>query len=252
MHEDGGTDSGAAPDGASVLAVLDACAESFDFPMLDNGDVYPAAARLSVHSDGTDWAVVVETFGFSPRAGHPDLTVATFTSRVPHPKVRADFVDESAYVAYQEQHPHDAYASSWPLDEGDWIDGEDVVPGTTVRLRGREVAVPTVEQCQAVGIATDGADRVTVVELCRYFAETARDDVLAVGEERSGQVLPGLAQVLLLDEWHHPDLVVGELPSETRTFQQIADIAAGADAACYDPREVPNTHWSNWPDGGLL
>lgn len=123
---------------------------------------------------------------------------------------------------------------------------------TTVRLRGREVDAPTVEQCLAVGITTEQADRVAVFELCRYFAETTRDGVLAIGEERTSQVLPGLAQVLLLDEWHHPDLGSGELPSATQTFQQIAEVAASADASNYDTREVPNTHWSNWPDGGLL
>lgn len=236
----------------SVLAVLDRCAESFTFPMLDNGYIYPAAARLSVHSDSTDWAIVMETFGFSPRGGLPDLTVTTFTSKVRRPKTRADYVDDSAYVNYLEQHPHDAVEYFWPLDEGEWIDEESVVPGTTVRLRGREVAVPTVEQCRAVGITTEEVDRVAVFELCRYFAETSRDNVLAVGEERTSQVLPGLPQVLLLDEWHHPDLGSGELPSATRTFQQIAEVAVSADPDHYDTDEVPNTHWSHWPNGGLL
>lgn len=246
------TSSGAAHGGESVLAVLDECAECLTFPMLDNGYVYPAAARLSVHSDSTDWAVVVETFGFSPRVGHPDLTVATFTSRVPRPRARADYVDESAYVSYVEQHPHDALETYWPLEEGDWLDEEIVVPGTVVLLRGREVDVPTVEQCLAVGITTERDDRVAVFELCRYLAETARDDVLATVEERTHQVLPGLAQVLVLNEWHHPDLASGELPSATETFQHIAEVAASADASRYDTREVPNTHWSNWPDGGSL
>lgn len=102
-----------------VLAVLDRCAGDFTFPTLDNGYVYPAAARLSVHSNGTDWAIVVETFGFSPRAGNPELTVATFTSRVPHPKARDDYVDESAYRNYLQQHPNDALESFSPLEGGD-------------------------------------------------------------------------------------------------------------------------------------
>ncbi len=29
----------------SVLGVLDSCAQSFSFPMLDNGYIYPAGAR---------------------------------------------------------------------------------------------------------------------------------------------------------------------------------------------------------------
>lgn len=241
-----------APGSDHVLGVLDKCAEVFTFPMFDNGYVYPAAARLSVHSDGTDWAIVVETFGYSPRSGHPDLTVATFTSKVPRPKTRDDYVNESAYLNYLTQHPHDAMELFWPLDEGDWIDEESVVPGTSVRLRGRELSIPTVADCQAVGITTERSDGIEVFELSRYFAETRRDDVLATGEERTKQVLPSLPQVLLLNEWHHPDLVAEERPSATTTFRQIADVAASGDARRYEAPEPPNTHWSNWPDGGLL
>jgi hypothetical protein len=244
--------STAESDGQEVLAVLDRCAAAFTFPMLDNGYIYPAAARLSVHSDGSGWAIVVETFGYSPRAGHPDLNVATFTSSVPHPKTRADYVNEAAYLNYLKQHPHDAVEFFWPLDEGDWLDDERVVPGTTVLLRGREVSVPTVEDCQAVGITPTLPDGIAVFELARYFAEARRDDVLATGEERTKQVPTGLSQVLLLDQWHHPDLVRGERPSDTQTFRQIAAVAASGDARKYEALEPPNTHWSNWPEGGLL
>ena len=216
--------------------------------MLDNGYVYPAAARLSVHRDRTDWAIVVETFGYSPRAGNPDLTVATFTSKVPHPQTRADYVDERAYL---KQHPHDAVEYFWPL-EGDWTEDESLPPGQIVRLRGQEVPVPTAEQCRAAGIATERPHRIAAFELSRYFAETRRDDVLATREERTAQVLPSLTQVLLLDEWHHPDLVVGQRPSQTRTFQQLAEVAVSGDASKYDAPEPANTHWSNWADAGLL
>lgn len=127
-----------------------------------------------------------------------------------------------------------------------------MLPGTTVRLRGQELDVPTVDDCRAVGIATERTDRLAIFELTRYFAEVRRDEVLATVEERTKQVLPGLAEVLLLDEWHHPDLVVGQRPSDTETFQQIASVAASGDPSGYDTREIPNTHWSNWPEGGLL
>lgn len=231
--------------------MLDQCAADFTFPMLDNGYIYPAAARLSVHADGTDWAIVVETLGYSPRSGEPDLAVATFTSKVRHPKTRTDYVDESAYRNYLKHHPHDAVEYFWPL-EGDWADDESLPAGGILRLRGEQVAVPTAEDCRGAGIATERPDRIAVFELTRYFAETRRDHVLATQEEQTKQVLPGLAQVLLLDEWHHPDLVVGQRPSDTRTFHQLAEVAVSGDASKYQAPESANTHWSNWPEGGLL
>jgi hypothetical protein len=52
-----------------ILAVLDGCFDSFTFPMLDNGYVYLAATRLSAYRSESDWAIAIEVFGFSPRAG---------------------------------------------------------------------------------------------------------------------------------------------------------------------------------------
>jgi hypothetical protein len=50
--------------------------------MLDNGYVYLAATRLSLYRSATDWAIVIEVFGFSPRAGLPDTHIYTFASRL--------------------------------------------------------------------------------------------------------------------------------------------------------------------------
>lgn len=55
----------AMPAADEILEPLDAYA----FPMLDNGYVYLAATRLSLFRSSTDWAVAVEVFGYSPRAG---------------------------------------------------------------------------------------------------------------------------------------------------------------------------------------
>jgi hypothetical protein len=54
-----------------ILRVLDDCASSFNFPVLDNGYVYLAASRLSAYAAPPDWALVIEIFGFSPRTGLP-------------------------------------------------------------------------------------------------------------------------------------------------------------------------------------
>jgi hypothetical protein len=65
-----------------ILKVLDGCAADYWFPMLDNGYVYLAATRLSLHRSPVDWAMVIEVFGYSPRVGLPDLHVYTFGSRL--------------------------------------------------------------------------------------------------------------------------------------------------------------------------
>jgi hypothetical protein len=77
--------------------------------------------------------------------------------------------------------------------------------------------------------------------------------VLATDSERQSNVLRDLKSLLTLDDWHHPDVVEPEcLPSGTATFRQLATVLASGDPSLYLPTESANTHWSNWPEGGLL
>jgi hypothetical protein len=86
-----------------ILASLDDA--ELGFPCLDNGYVYLAATRLSLHRSATDWAIVFEVFGFMPRAGVPDVTTYTFSSRIEHRARLAD-MPPAARTAYLATHPH--------------------------------------------------------------------------------------------------------------------------------------------------
>jgi len=66
---------------ASILTILDQCAVSYSFPAMDNGHVYLAATRLALFRSATDWAMTVEAFGFSLRAGVPDVCIASSLAR---------------------------------------------------------------------------------------------------------------------------------------------------------------------------
>ncbi len=101
-----------------ILDVLDACARSCTFPMLDNGHVYLAATRLSLHRSTTDWALVIEVFGFSPRAGLPDLHVHTFASRLKDRNPPENYVNRQAYENYLAGNPHNDSRFLFPVAEG--------------------------------------------------------------------------------------------------------------------------------------
>ncbi len=223
----------------AILDVLDRAAADFTFPMLDNGYVYLAAIRLSLHRSASDWALVFERFGYSPRAGIPSLDVQTFASR-PHRSDRA----------------HDTFESVYPIDGGDWIDhddGELIATGPrSLLLRGQPRPVPTAADYAAAGVELIDPERPHVFELCRCLAATCRDDVLATEAERRAHVPPACAQLLVLDDWHHPDLVSGDLPSASPTFQQLAAALHTGDVSRYRPTAPGNTHWRHWPDGGSL
>jgi hypothetical protein len=239
----------------AILAVLDRGCDDFVFPMLDNGYVYLAAARLSLYRSAADWAMTFEIFGFSPRAAAPDVSVWTFGSRIAGRKGRADHVSQDAYEAYLAAHPYDDAESFFPVG-GDWQDpewGELVsITATSVTVRDRLIEIPDRATLVRHGIELAEPDRVRTYELCRYLAAVAREDVLATKGERRTHVPSELDDFLILDDWHHPDTVNGERASDTVAFRSLARALASGDAADYEASEEPNTHWSHWPFGGSL
>jgi hypothetical protein len=237
-----------------ILDTLDAACGAYAFPMLDNGYVYLAATRLSLFRSSTDWAMVIEVFGYSPRAGMPDLAVATFASRLHKRNPASNYVSDDAYRNYLRVHPHDDSRNFYPLDDGPWIEEELVSdePGVDLRLRGKPLSIPSRRDYAQLEIELESPERVHVFELCRYVAARHRDEVLATSTEQRVSVMPDMQQLLQLDEWHHPDLADDQRPSELETFRQLAEVLATGDVSRYQPTVSANTHWKHWPDGGTL
>jgi len=238
-----------------VLHVLDQCAEDFRFPALDNGYIYLAATRLTLFRSEADWAMVFEIFGFNPRAGSPTLDVTTFASR-PHARdTRDNYINEKAYANYLANNPNNDSRFFYPIG-GDWQDGGSgemlAANAEEILLRERPLALPPLDAYAHVGIELEDHGEVRVFELCRYLAAVARVDVLGTVAERRVSIRPEMVQVLQLEEWHHPDVVGGEPPSDSTTFRQLAWVLATGDVSHYSPVDAPNTHWRNWPGGGSL
>jgi hypothetical protein len=237
-----------------ILAILDRGAEDGVFPMLDNPYVYLAATRLTLYRSQADWALVFEVFGFAPRAGLPDLSIWTFASRLRDRNPPEKYRSPEAYQGYLAQHPNDESRFFHPIAPSGWEDpanGALVANSATgVVVRGEVVPLPTSDDLVRHNVRPSRPTRISVVELCRFLAETRRESVLGTEEERRISVPTELDEILRLDEWTHPDLAAGERPSAMGSLQQLAGILAFGPGAGYHPATRPNTHWSNWPDGG--
>jgi hypothetical protein len=228
-----------------VLGQLDSCAKSFTFPMLDNSYVYPADVRLTAYRDDARWALVIEVLGAQYRVGgHGSICdcLHCFGNCLNGPPGTAneDFLNPTA----------DGDDSPTFDDEYDWYVNEEAhtirIRDTIVPIRFRDDAL------EAKGIRLEEPPRVNGAELLRALLPEYRELLLGTEEELRQRVPTDLPMILRLDEWHHPDLAEGELPSRSRTFQMIAEVLATGDPTRYQPTQEPNTHWSNWADGGTL
>ena len=116
--------------------------------------------------------MVIEVFGYSVRAGDPDLAVYTLTGS---------------------DHELDFFH---PIDSDDWTDADDVTPGTSqVVVRGDPVELPVVEEYAAHGIDLQDPPQPAVIDVCRYLAAVHRDRVLATTEERRTRLRPDLREL---------------------------------------------------------
>jgi len=242
---------------AEILSILDQCCDNFAFPMLDNGYVYLAATRLSLFRSDDDWALVIEVFGFSPRSGLPDTCIYTFANRLHDRNSPDKYITREAYDNYLRNNPNNESRFIFPIAEGPWQNADDseVLADnvTAMPLRGQMVELPSRIEYSKYDIALYDPDKIFVFEACRFLAVNHRDALLATDVERRISVPPNLDQILVLDEWSHPDIIDESIrPSSSETFQQLATVMATGNTVAYRPTLPPNTHWSNWPDGGTL
>ena len=142
----------------------------------------------------------------------------------------------------------------WPISNKGWIDDENpesVVEQGEIVLRGQSLEIPQPKAYATKGVILEQVQP-GVFELCRYLAHDHREAVLATESERRVSILPEMKQIMLLDEWHHPDLVNGQTPSQTETFQLIANVLEKNEPELFSTVEPVNNHWKNWPEGGTL
>lgn len=241
----------------SILQVLDRCCDAFTFPMLDNGYVYLAATRMSLHRSEKDWGLVIEVFGFSPRSGLPDTHIYTFSTALHRRKTATDFVSAEAYECCISKNPNNESNFVSPIEDGAWLDSDEpeliANDQHEVVVRGCNRPMPKAVDYAEAGVVFSEAPRVTVFEFCRAIAHISRDEVLATPSERRALLRPEMRQILQLEEWNHPDVVDdGKRPSGSETFQQLAHVLVTGDIRHYKPTMPANTHWKHWPEGGTL
>jgi hypothetical protein len=119
---------------------------------------------------------------------------------------------------------------------------------TDVRIRDTVVPVKlNAAFFRKAKVKLEDAPRIHGAEFLRALVQYHRLQLLATNEELRQPLPTELPLLLQLDEWQHPDISDEELPSQSPSFQMIAEVLYSADKSKYDPSFVhPNTHWTNW------
>ena len=237
-----------------ILTVLDGASANYAFPMLDNGYVYLAASRLALYRSESGWGLTIEIFGFSPREGVPSTSISTYARGFGERPVQPGYTSLT-WADYLRRNPHNDFRSIWALSEG-WQDAEndELVDkdASWLELRGEKIQLPDPPEYARAGVMLEDPPRIHVYELCRWLAHTRREQVLATEVERRSVLAADMRLLMTLDEWRHPDLARGEVPSNSETFRQLARALATGDVSAYAPTCEPNNHWKFWPEGGRL
>jgi hypothetical protein len=212
--------------------------------MLDNGYNYPVDARLHAFADTARWAMVIEVVGYSYKAGCPtgmqDI-LHCFGNCLHRPPgtVNEDF------LSFVNETPGS------PIFDSET--GTILQKAQSLLVRGRPLRIPRdPEVYRRKGIALEDPSRLQPFQLMRALVPEHRESFLATEEELRERVPADLPLILRLEEWHHPDVARRELPSQSSTFQMLAEVLRTNSRQPYRPIKPSNTHWSNWPEGGTL
>jgi hypothetical protein len=120
-------------------------------------------------------------------------------------------------------------------------------------IRGNRIVLDVSAEALAQrGLELLDPPNVDPVVVMRSLLPEQRTLLLASPEEVAARNKDYLPLFIRLDEWFHPDLAAGELPSACETFQMLAMAISTGDAGAYKPTHDANSHWRNWPEGGTL
>ncbi|BAV04976.1 hypothetical protein SAMN05421788_11369 [Filimonas lacunae] len=226
----------------SILKQLDACAAEFNYPVLDNGYIYPANSRLSVYGDAARWVLLIEVVGYHYRMrGHGGIEncLYFFGNCLPFEPGMQNF---------------NMFTFTSDSDEGETFTGDALNPAVgSMLLNGKKVPVShDPEYYTSRGVQLANAPEVKIWEFVRAINVDYEEEFLALEEEIRSRIPDDLPLMVRMDNWYHNDLAAGEKPSENETFQMLAHMLEKGDVELYQPTKPANNHWTNWPVGGTL
>jgi hypothetical protein len=226
----------------AILAILDSAAKSFSLPDFVSLDWRYAASRMHCYSNGTNWSLIIEEFTY----GFNSEDINEFSVIVHH------YSDVSSKTALEPlffnpiKKGKCGVLCSKKRGESRSYYAQLLSPkAKDIKLRNKLFPVSqNHKEYKKLGIELECAPEILKAEFHLWLADTYRDHIFATERELNIKI----PKVLQLEEWLHPNLLDKEMPSDSPTFQQIADVLSSAQPGAYK-QSSGNTHWSQRPKG---
>jgi hypothetical protein len=212
-----------------ILNCLDKAARNWDFPGFDNINYDMVTARLTGFINDDNWALTIEQVvsWYSLNGVEPVLMISVFGSHV--------LINEP-FVIY--------FPVRYPLNELE-EDDEDIPESISVMIRGEQFIINSSE-IERNPHLSDYID----FDLMIHLVDRYRAKILATETEFREIVPAQLAQIIQLDNWHHPDVYNPNsefsMPSKTKSMQAIAQVLVSGKPELYQPCEEDNVDWRKW------
>lgn len=228
-----------------ILHQLDTEAESYVFPMLDNGYYYHGDQKLTIFRTEKNWAILLEVLAFNNHEINIDgiTTIAN--------------VFGNCLTGWNDNDNFNYFASDNGVETFLYDETNNVsyLNGIATGIKVRDTVVPIQfdkEYYLKKGIVLEFENKIKPWEFLRGLIPEQSNLFWLTRQEISKKIPVDLPEFMTLTNWHHPDLRLGEKPSEMETFQQLTDAIVTGDKTLYNTKEINNTHWTNWPEGGAL
>ena len=232
-------------DREEILYQLDTEAESYVFPMLDNGYYYHGDQKLTIFRDQERWAILLEVLAFN---NHESSINGITTIANVFGNCLTGWNDNDNFNYFASDNGVDTFL----YDETKYV---PYLNDKASSIKVRDTIIPIQfdkAHYLGKGINLEFENKVTPWEFLRGLIPKQSNLFWLTRQEISKKIPLDLPEFMMLSNWHHPDLVSAEKPSNMETFQQLADVIVTGDKTLYNTSEINNTHWANWPEGGAL
>ena len=224
---------------------------------LEHGYCETANSKIHLYADKDNWAIILEKSGYQNRGKFAVIELNYIGNCIDYPSNKSNgriYITntKSIFLITTEEFYRIENKSGTEMEQFELIDNSI----TEVKIREELITVElNSEKYDKLGInlreENNSRKLIGFSDLIRFFRETNSEIITAKEEEIKSQIPNNLQKIMTINEFHHLSIYEEKLPSQSETYQLIANVLINRDSSIWKPKLCSNNHWSNWESGHL-